>query len=131
MAPWVLPIFDVLKQYFHPKEVESMIADGVIEIAPLAYMRGRTFTNSFIIFDEAQLSTPSQMKTILTRLGSGSKMAVTGDLNQSDRMNNNGLKEFIQRLNNKDTKCLDIVYFDHQDIERHEAVKEVLELYGE
>ena len=90
MAPWTRPIFDVLREYFTAKEIEGMIAEGVIEIAPLAYMRGRTFKKAYIIADEMQNSTANQMKMLLTRLGEGSKMAVTGDLNQADRMKDNG-----------------------------------------
>ena len=77
------------------KEIEGMIAEGVMEIAPLAYMRGRTFKRAYIIADEMQNSTTNQMKMLLTRLGEGSKMAVTGDLNQADRMKDNGLIDFI------------------------------------
>ena len=86
MAPWTRPIFDVLREYFTSREIEGMIAEGVIEIAPLAYMRGRTFKRAYIIADEMQNSTANQMKMLLTRLGEGSKMAVTGDLNQADRL---------------------------------------------
>ena len=109
-----------------------MIAEGVIEIAPLAYMRGRTFKRAYIIADEMQNSTTNQMKMLLTRLGEGSKMAVTGDLNQADRMKDNGLIDFINQLVRfGNSTHLDYVTFDHQDIERHNAVKEVLEVYGD
>jgi phosphate starvation-inducible protein PhoH and related proteins len=131
MAPWTRPIFDTLKDYFTAREIEGMIAEGIIEIAPLAFMRGRTFKNSFVVADEMQLSTPNQMKMLLTRIGEGSKMVVTGDLEQADRGQNNGLMEFLNRIKNKNTSRLDIVYFTPKDIERHEAVKEVLKLYGE
>jgi len=132
MAPWTRPIFDVLREYFTAKEIESMIAEGVIEIAPLAYMRGRTFKKAYIIADEMQNSTANQMKMLLTRLGEGSKMAVTGDLNQADRMSDNGLIDFINQLTRfGNSTHLDYVTFDHQDIERHNAVREVLEVYGD
>jgi phosphate starvation-inducible PhoH-like protein len=132
MAPWTRPIFDVLREYFTAKEIEGMIAEGVIEIAPLAYMRGRTFKKAYIIADEMQNSTANQMKMLLTRLGEGSKMAVTGDLNQADRMTDNGLIDFINQLTRfGNSTHLDYVTFDHQDIERHNAVKEVLEVYGD
>ena len=94
MAPWTRPIFDVLREYFQAKEIEGMIEEGIIEISPLAYMRGRTFKNSFILADEMQNATPNQMKMLLTRLGEGSQMAVTGDLAQADRINDNGLIDF-------------------------------------
>ena len=131
MAPWTRPIFDVLREYFNAREIEGMIEEGIIEIAPLAYMRGRTFKHSFILADEMQNATPNQMKMLLTRLGEGSMMAVTGDLHQADRIRDNGLINFTQLLRNSDTSHLDIVQFAKGDIERHDAVKEVLEVYGD
>ena len=132
MAPWTRPVFDVLRDYFTSQEITGMIDEGVIEIAPLAYMRGRTFKRAFIVADEMQNSTASQMKMLLTRLGDGSKMAVTGDLNQADRMSDNGLLDFIKQLQrHKKAGRLACVTFNHADIERHEAVKEVLEVYGD
>jgi phosphate starvation-inducible protein PhoH and related proteins len=131
MAPWTRPIFDVLREYFTSSEIEGMIQEGIIEIAPLAYMRGRTFKNAYILADEMQNATPSQMKMLLTRLGEGSMMAVTGDLAQADRLKDNGLLDFVDQLESKDTSCIDIIKFAHYDIERHHAVKEVLEIYGD
>jgi len=95
-------------------------------------MRGRTFKNSFIIADEMQNATPSQMKMLLTRLGENSKMAVTGDLQQADRPSANGLLDFIEKFQNTNSKkSVDMVQFDVKDIERHEAVKEILRIYGD
>ena len=131
MAPWTRPIFDVLREYFNAREIEGMIEEGIIEIAPLAYMRGRTFKHSFILADEMQNATPNQMKMLLTRLGEGSMMAVTGDLAQADRVRDNGLINFTTLLRNSDTSHLDIVRFAKGDIERHNAVKEVLQVYGD
>lgn len=131
MAPWTRPIFDVLREYFQAKEIEGMIEEGIIEIAPLAYMRGRTFKNSFILADEMQNATPNQMKMLLTRLGENSQMAVTGDLAQADRQNDNGLIDFTNLLAKSNSTHLDIVHFAQGDIERHNAVKEVLQVYGD
>jgi len=131
MAPWTRPIFDVLGEYYQTKDIAKMLEEGVIEISPLAYMRGRTFKNAYIIADECQNTTVNQMKMLLTRLGEGSKMVVTGDLAQADRMNDNGLIDFCNLLGSKKLKHIDIVQFDHKDIERHNAVKEVLSLYGD
>ena len=131
MAPWTRPIFDVLREYFDARQIEGMIEEGIIEIAPLAYMRGRTFKNAFILADEMQNATPNQMKMLLTRLGEGSMMAVTGDLAQADRLKDNGLIDFIHQLESKEHTRLDIVRFEQGDIERHEAVKEVLQIYGD
>lgn len=131
MAPWTRPIFDVLREYFNAKEIEGMIQEGIIEIAPLAYMRGRTFKNSFILADEMQNATSNQMKMLLTRLGEGSMMAVTGDLAQADRLQDNGLINFTKLLQQSNSQHLDIVRFLQGDIERHKAVKEVLQVYGD
>ena len=131
MAPWTRPIFDVLGEYYQTKDIAKMLEEGVIEISPLAYMRGRTFKNAYIIADEMQNATVNQMKMLLTRLGEGSKMVVTGDLAQADRVNDNGLVNFCSLLTSKTLKHIDIVQFDHKDIERHNAVKEVLSLYGD
>ena len=131
MAPWTRPIFDVLKEYFNARELQGMIEEGVIEISPLAYMRGRTFKNSFILADEMQNATPNQMKMLLTRLGEGAMMAVTGDLNQADRLKDNGLIDFVRRLEKVNQPCLEVVRFNQGDIERHNAVKAVLNVYGD
>jgi phosphate starvation-inducible PhoH-like protein len=131
MAPWTRPIFDVLREYFDARQIEGMIEEGIIEIAPLAYMRGRTFKNAFILADEMQNATQNQMKMLLTRLGEGSMMAVTGDLAQADRLKDNGLIDFTRLLESNNTEHLDIVHFEQGDIERHNAVKEVLKVYGD
>jgi phosphate starvation-inducible PhoH-like protein len=131
MAPWTRPIFDVFREYFYAAEIEGMIKEGVIEISPLAFMRGRTFKNSFIIADEMQNATPNQMKMLLTRIGKESKMVVTGDLAQADRLKDNGLIDFIDHLDTAETTRISTVQFHHGDIERHEAVTEVLKVYGD
>lgn len=131
MAPWTRPIFDVLREYFTSYEIEGMIKEGVVEIAPLSYMRGRTFKQSYIIADEMQNATPNQMKMLLTRLGEGSQMAVTGDLGQADRMNDNGLLDFLNQFKGKDSTKISVVRFEKKDVERHPAVKEILEVYGD
>jgi phosphate starvation-inducible PhoH-like protein len=131
MAPWTRPIFDVMGEYYKQSDIAEMLKEGVIEISPLAYMRGRTFKNAYIVADEMQNATVNQMKMLLTRLGEGSKMVVTGDLAQADRVNDNGLINFCDLLKDKQMKHIDIVQFDHKDIERHDAVKEVLSIYGD
>ena len=132
MEPWTRPIFDVFEEYYHPKEVQEMLEDGVIEISPLAYMRGRTFKNAFIVADEMQNATPSQMKMLLTRLGENSRMVVTGDLNQADRPRENGLLEFCELYGRGgDYRMIAMARFETRDVERHPVVKEVLGIYGE
>jgi phosphate starvation-inducible PhoH-like protein len=132
MEPWTKPIMDVFSENYSSREIETMLSDGIIEISPLAYMRGRTFKDSVIIADEMQNATPSQMKMLLTRLGQGSQMVVTGDLQQADRPSNNGLLEFLNRYNDfKNHLYVDICHFTIGDVERHEAVKEILKIYGD
>jgi phosphate starvation-inducible PhoH-like protein len=132
MAPWTRPIFDVFAEYYKQPDIAKMLEEGTIEISPLAYMRGRTFKNAYIIADECQNTTVNQMKMLLTRLGEGSRMVVTGDLAQADRLNDNGLINFCNLLGSqRSLKHVDIVQFDHADIERHNAVKEILSIYGD
>ena len=111
MAPWIRPIYDVLSQYISIKEIQLLMEEKIIEIVPLGFMRGRTFKNALILADEMQNSTPSQMKMLLTRIGTGSKMVLTGDLEQCDHgMHHhyakqrrgetivNGLDDFLKRF---------------------------------
>jgi phosphate starvation-inducible PhoH-like protein len=132
MEPWTKPIMDVFAENYSAREIENFVKEGVIETSPLAYMRGRTFKNAIIIADEMQNATPSQMKMLLTRLGQGSRMVVTGDLQQADRPSNNGLLEFLGLFNNLDKhRYVDVCHFTVGDVERHEAVKEILAIYGD
>ncbi len=132
MAPWVLPIMDVFKEHYTPAQVEKMLLDEVIEIAPLAYMRGRTFKRAIILFDEAQNATPNQMKMVLTRIGEESKLLVTGDLKQHDRgFEENGLKDFVERVTSKGSHTIAVCEFEAADVERHPVLEEILGLYGD
>jgi phosphate starvation-inducible PhoH-like protein len=131
MEPWTRPIFDVFGEYFWKHEIKGMLEEDIIEISPLAYMRGRTFKNAYIIADEMQNATPSQMKMLLTRIGKGSRMVVTGDLQQADRMSSNGLLDFCNKVSPRQLQRLAVCNFDKGDVERHEVVKEVLSIYGE
>lgn len=133
MAPWTKPIFDVMRDYYNAKQIQTMIQEGVIEISPLAFMRGRTFKNAWVIADEMQNATPNQMKMLLTRIGENSRMVVTGDIAQTDRKEHeNGLIDF-QRLLARFTNSeyISAIAFEHTDIERHPAVIEVLDIYGD
>ena len=132
MAPWTRPIMDCFEEYYTPDQIEFMLGDNKVEIAPLAYMRGRTFKNSYIIADEMQNATDNQMKMLLTRIGEGSKLIVTGDLAQHERgYESNGLRCFIERLAKAGSDRIKMVQFEHGDIERHPVVTEVLRLYNE
>jgi len=132
MEPWTRPLFDVLKEYYNTKEITRMLDEEILEISPLAFMRGRTFKKSWIIADEMQNATPSQIKMLLTRLGEGSKIVVTGDVKQADRNNQqNGLLNFDTITNGKEMTFIRTCRFTNKDIERHPAVAEVLSLYGD
>ena len=133
MEPWTRPIIDVVSEYYSPKEITRMIDEQIIEISPLAFMRGRNFKDSWIIADEMQNATPSQLKMLLTRLSDGSKIVVTGDLNQTDkRASENGLMNFIELLRQHGTaNYVSGITFAGKDIQRHPAVKEVLRIYRE
>jgi|TARA_B110000211_G_scaffold218568_1_gene263506 phosphate starvation-inducible protein PhoH and related proteins len=132
MDPWTRPIMDIFAEFYDQSQIASMIKDKIIEICPLAYMRGRTFKNAFIIADEMQNSTPNQMKMLLTRMGDNSKMVITGDLMQHDRKyNDNGLRDIYERIKDKSYKRIECVTFEHGDIERSQIVKDILEIYGD
>jgi phosphate starvation-inducible PhoH-like protein len=131
MCPWTRPMFDIFEEYYSSSEIGHMIKENIIEIAPLAYMRGRTFKHSVIIADEMQNATDNQMKMLLTRIGDGSKLLVTGDLDQYDRgYQDNGLKRFTDRLEKKNSNMIGAVEFSRSEVERHPVVTEVLSLYA-
>ena len=131
MAPWVRPIYDILYNFVSPREVVAMMEDKVIEIAPLGYMRGRTFKNCWIVADEMQNSTISQMKMLLTRLGENSRLVITGDLEQYDRINElNGLEDFLSKFKGKRSSSITSFQFTRDDIQREEVVREILEIYS-
>jgi phosphate starvation-inducible PhoH-like protein len=131
MAPWVRPIYDILYQFVSPKEVTQLMEDKIIEIAPLGYMRGRTFKNCWIVADEMQNSTISQMKMLLTRLGENSRLVITGDLEQYDRLHElNGLDDFLHKFRGKRSSSISSFEFQRGDIQREDVVKEVLDIYG-
>jgi phosphate starvation-inducible protein PhoH and related proteins len=133
MEPWTRPLFDVMHEYWSPKETARMLEEQIIEISPLAFMRGRTFKHSWIVADEMQNATPGQMKMLLTRLGEGSKMVVTGDTRQADRKDaDNGLLNFKGLVESYSrSRYISGVEFGSKDIQRHPAVAEVLRIYGE
>lgn len=132
MTPWMLPILDVFKEYYSVQEVENLIKEEIIQMVPIAYIRGRTFKNSVIILDEAQGTTKNSMLSILTRIGEGSKMVITGDIKQSDRGEENGLRDLMEKISQTPKlQHITLVKFNNKDIERHPAVKEVLNIYKE
>ena len=130
MAPWVRPIYDILHNFISPKEVTTLVEEKEIEISPLGFMRGRTFKNTWIIADEMQNCTMSQMKMLLTRLGENSRIIITGDLDQHDRHGEtNGLEDFLNKFKGKRSSSITSIEFQSDDIQREEVVKEVLDIY--
>jgi len=131
MAPWVRPIYDVLYNFVSPKEVTMMMEEKIIEIAPLGYMRGRTFKNCWIVADEMQNSSISQMKMLLTRLGENSRLIITGDLEQYDKIDDlNGLEDFLSKFKGKRSSSITSFEFQRKDIQREDVVKEILDIYS-
>ncbi len=127
--PYLLPLYDALNDMLDVNQVWQLIEDNVIEIAPLAYMRGRTLNDAFIILDEAQNCTREQMKMFLTRLGFNSKMVVTGDITQVDlpRHQDSGLIEVEKLL--RDVEGIRFIYFSEKDVVRHDLVKKIISAY--
>jgi phosphate starvation-inducible PhoH-like protein len=135
MDPWTRPIFDIFLEVFSQRELDMMIHNNVIEICPLAFMRGRTFKKTFILSDEMQNSSPNQMMMIATRVGQGSKMVITGDLNQSDRPGENGLKHFLDKIGMFERRGgeldgLAVCILENGDIERSPIVAKVLDIWS-
>jgi phosphate starvation-inducible PhoH-like protein len=129
MDPWVRPMVDIMSNYYSQKKIDEMLYERVIEICPLAYMRGRTFDHAWIMADEMQNSTPNQMRMVLTRIGQGSKMVVTGDTDQHDRgFEQNGLWDLVSRIS-PDDELINVVQFAKSDIQRNKVIKEILKLY--
>jgi len=145
MDPWTRPIFDILLESYAQKDIDTMLHNGVLEISPLAYMRGRTFKNAFIIADEMQNSSPNQMMMLTTRIGDKSKLVITGDLQQCDRGPANGLVDFIAKVRayeirnaidrklvgkKKEGVGIRIVEMRLEDIQRSPIVSKLIEIYS-
>ena len=129
LDPYMQPLYDALRDMISHEKLESSLEKGIIQIAPLAFMRGRTLDDAFVILDEAQNTTHNQMKMFLTRMGKHSKFIITGDPGQIDlpRRQVSGLKEAILTL--KDTKGIEIVHLDENDVIRHRLVKKIINAY--
>ena len=128
--PYLRPLYDALYDMIQGEKVKNYIENGIIEVAPLAFMRGRTLDNAFVILDEAQNATESQLKMFLTRMGPSAKFIVTGDVTQIDLPRNqpSGLVQAIKILSN--VQGIDFIYLDAQDVVRHRLVREIIEAYG-
>ena len=127
--PYLRPLFDALHEMLDPESVPKLLASGTIEVAPLAYMRGRTLNDAFIILDEAQNTTPEQMKMFLTRLGFNSKMVVTGDVTQIDLPNGtSGLRTALEVLGEVDD--MSVSFLTSDDVVRHSLVAKIIDAYS-
>jgi len=134
MDPWTRPIFDIILEQYQQHELTMMLKNNIIEVSPLAFMRGRTFKNALIIADEMQNSTPNQMLMLTTRIGTNSKLVITGDLKQSDKTNQNGLRDLMYKLRrpeNKDLTEIKMVEMQYEDVERSPIVKIMLDIYDD
>ena len=129
MEPWTRPLIDIFHKNYTINRVQKMIREEQIEIAPLAFMRGRTFENAYIIADEMQNTTVNQFKMLMTRIGEGSKLVITGDLDQTDRGKDNGMADFLHKLWRSQAHHICNVQLLGEDIVRHKAVTEALRIY--
>jgi phosphate starvation-inducible PhoH-like protein len=130
ILPYLTPLYDAINDMIGKEQTMQLVERGIVEIAPLAYMRGRTLANAFVVLDEAQNTTHEQMMMFLTRLGDGSRMVVTGDITQTDlpRNKQSGLKEATRVL--KDIERIRLFYFDDQDVVRHPLVQDIINAYA-
>ena len=130
ILPYLTPLYDAINDMIGKEQTMQLVERGIVEIAPLAYMRGRTLANAFVVLDEAQNTTHEQMMMFLTRLGDGSRMVVTGDITQTDlpRNKQSGLKEATRVL--KDIERINLFYFDGQDVVRHPLVQDIINAYA-
>lgn len=129
LDPYMQPLYDALRDMIPSEKLEHFIENGTIQIAPMAFMRGRTLDNAFVILDEAQNTTHAQMKMFLTRMGKNAKFLITGDPGQIDlpRRTISGLKEALLILNN--VEGIEVIYLDDKDVIRHKLVKKVIDAY--
>lgn len=130
ILPYLTPLYDAMNDMIGKEQTMQLVERGIVEIAPLAYMRGRTLANAFVVLDEAQNTTHEQMMMFLTRLGDGSRMVVTGDITQTDLPSNkqSGLKEATRVL--RDIERIRLFYFDGQDVVRHPLVQDIINAYA-
>lgn len=129
LDPYLQPLYDALRDMIHPKKLEGFMEEGIIQIAPLAYMRGRTLEDAFVILDEAQNTSLSQLKMFLTRMGNNAKFIVTGDVTQIDLPNkkDSGLERGIEIVRN--IKGIATIYFGNEDIVRHPLVSKIVKAF--
>lgn len=130
MEPWTRPLLDVMREYYPARDIIRMQDDQTLEISPLAYMRGRTFKNCWVIADEMQNATPAQVKMLLSRIGHGSRITITGDIEQTDRRQaDNGLMDLRDRLSVNPVTGIAMIELTGHDTQRHPLINQILTLY--
>ena len=130
MEPWTRPLLDVLREYYRAQDILRMIDDQVIEISPLAFMRGRTFKQCWVMADEMQNATPAQVKMLMTRIGQDSRIVITGDVEQADRKGSlNGLLDLTHKLSANPVPGISLVELGTRDVQRHQLITPILDLY--
>lgn len=129
LNPYLQPLYDALADMMHARKLQELITDNIIQIAPLAYMRGRTLDNAFVILDEAQNATMNQLKMFLTRMGENAKFIITGDITQIDLPDKkrSGLTRVLDLC--KNIKGIDMIYFENKDVVRHKLVSKIIEIF--
>jgi phosphate starvation-inducible PhoH-like protein len=128
-GPQIKPVTDTLVKHIGLSKLNQLLFAEVIEIVPVAFIRGRSFDDAWILVDEAQNLSKTAMKAILTRIGENCHMSVAGDIDQSDRLQNNGLEDLLDRLERKEQDSIGLIKFTKSDVERSDTVKSVLDLY--
>jgi len=129
LAPWIKPITDIMLEHFSKSELEYLIKEEIVEICPICFIRGRTFKNAIVIVDEAQGTTPNSMLAVLTRIGEGTKLLITGDIEQKDKQSD-GLKDFIDRFKSSHIDGIALIEFQKEDVQRHPIISDILKLYN-
>jgi phosphate starvation-inducible PhoH-like protein len=129
MIPWAAPVVDNMAVFMDPRGIKGMFAHGIIEVVPLAYARGRSLNDSFIILDEAQNVAPKQMLMVLTRIGSNSKLVINGDVSQTDTVGQNGLADAFGRLDG--IRGISFVQLEEEDIVRNGLIREIIRRYSD
>jgi phosphate starvation-inducible PhoH-like protein len=131
LSPWAVPVLDIFKKFYTVPQVKRMLEEETLELAALGLMRGRSIENAVILGDEMQNATPDQCMMLMTRIGEGSKLIITGDVAQHDRgFEKNGLKDVIPRFLNQKPEHINMATFSQNDIERHRVIGSVLDLYN-
>ena len=129
-SPFLIPLLDIFEEHLGAPKLRTMMENNVIEVAPLAFMRGRTISNCLVIFDEAQNASPKQCLSLLTRIGDNARIIITGDVEQTDRSSGqNGLRDLLDRVMRSGNPNFSVHEFERSDVVRHPAIESILEMY--